>query len=79
MPLVFSPKSAFSLCGCHSLGLPLLPVFKGKCHLCTQPGRLGVQKIRNPSLHEMHCEMCLKIKLLMTIVIKNLLFQMHFS
>lgn len=40
---------------------------------------LEVQKIRNPSWHEMHCEMYLKIKLLVTTVIKNLLFQMHFS
>ena len=73
------PHFAFSPCCCHSLGVLPLPVFKGNCHHFTQPDRLEVQKIRNPSWHEMHCEMCLKIKLLMTTVIKNLLFQMHFS
>lgn len=58
-----------------------LPAFKGSCHRGTQPGRRKVWKIKknNPSWQETLCEMCLTIKLLMTIVIKNLLFQMHFS
>lgn len=64
---------------CHSLGALSLPGFKGNCHHSAPPGRLRVQKIRNPSWHEMQCEMCLKIKLLMTIAIKTQFFQMHFS
>lgn len=56
-----------------------LPAFKGTCHRGSQPGRRKVGKIKNPSWHEMLCEMCLTIKLLMTIAIKNLLFQMQFS
>lgn len=75
MPFAFSPR----LCHFHSLGALSLPVFKGSCHRAAHPSRLGVQKIRNPSRHEMHCEMYLKIKLLMTIAIKNQFFQMHFS
>jgi len=67
------------LCHCHSLGALSLPVFKGNRHHPPPPGGLGVQKIRNPSWHEMQCEMCLKIKLLMTMAIKKQFFQMHFS
>lgn len=53
-------------------------MFKGSSHHTTQPGRLEVQKIRNPSWREMCCEMCLKIKSLMTTVIKTCPFKCIF-
>lgn len=59
-------------------GVAFLLAFKGSCHHSPQPGRQKVQQIRSPSWYEMHHETCLRIKLLMTIVIKNLLPQIHF-
>lgn len=60
-------------------GVAFLLAFKGSCHHSPHPGRQKVQQIRSTSWYEMHHETCLRIKLLMTIAIKNLLPQMHFS
>lgn len=74
------PRFASSLCGGHSLGSATTCLQRqlSPWHPAWQPESWEDKK-NNPSWHETLCEMCLTIKLLMTIVIKNLLFQMHFS
>ena len=75
--LCISPGPAFSPHGCRSPGVV--------CYLCSKEAvtiplslALEVHKIRNPSWHDTCCEMCLKIKSLMTIVIKTCPFECIF-
>lgn len=75
--LALSPDSACSLCGCHSLGVPSLLVFKGGLSL-SLADESSEDEQPFPARNALY-KTCLKIKLLMTIVIKNLLLQMHFS